>query len=283
MIRLFMGNVGHARGLTERAVETVPASNEGEKLAARAAGQDAGASALALMSWALWVLGHVDTAATRMAEAFERANAVKHPHTQAYVCYYASILHALRGEVGIARQYAERCLTLSEEHGFRHWQGISRAVRGVCTRALSPSPSAIKEAMEALGEYRGAGYRLGITALDVLLCPALLLDNQPEAALDVIERGLSIASHNGERIFEAELDRLKARALLFRGEPGAGTQAQSLLEQALTTARSQHARSLELRAANDLAALWIDQGRRGRSICSRPSTLASPRDWIRRT
>ena len=120
MIQLFMGNVVDARGLTERAVETFAASNEAEKLAARAAGQDAGASALALMSWALWVLGQADTAAARMAAALERANAVKHPHTQAYVCYYASILHALRGESAIARQYAERCLTLSEEHVFRH-------------------------------------------------------------------------------------------------------------------------------------------------------------------
>src|SRR6266568_5296836 len=231
MIFLFMGDIVDARGLTERAVEAFTACNEAEKLAARAAGQDAGAAALALMSWALWVLGHVDTAVARMAVALERANAVEHPHTQPYVCYYASILHALRGEGAIARQHAERCLILSEEHGFRHWHGLSRAIRGICTAALGASPSAIKEAMEALVEYRGAGYRLGITALDVLLCAPLPLDNQPEAALDVIERGLSIASHNGERIFEAELDRLKARALLFRGEPGAGTQAKSLLDQ----------------------------------------------------
>jgi len=66
---------------------------------------------------------------------------------------------------------------------------------------------------------------------------------------------------NSERIFEAELQRLKARALLVCGAPGSKTQAQSLLDQALATARSQHARSLELRAAKDLAALWIGQGR----------------------
>jgi predicted ATPase len=266
MIQLFMGSVVDAQVLTERAIEVFTASSEAEKLAARAAGQDAAAAALALMSWALWVLGHVDTATARMAAALERADAVGHPHTQAYVCYYAAILHALRGEPAIAHQYAERCLTLSEEHGFRHWHGLSRAVQGICTTALGASPSALKEAIEALAEYRGAGYRLGITALDVLLCPRLLLNNQPEDALEVTERGLSIASHNSERIFEAELDRLKARVLLVRGAPGAGTQAQSLLYQALTAARSQHARSLELRAAKDLAALWIDQGRRDEAL-----------------
>jgi hypothetical protein len=37
----------------------------------------------------------------------------------------------------------------------------------------------------------------------------------------VIEHGLSIASHNGERLFEAELYRLKGRVLLARGAPDA--------------------------------------------------------------
>jgi predicted ATPase len=76
----------------------------------------------------------------------------------------------------------------------------------------------------------------------------------------VIERGLSTASHNSERLFEAELYRLKARTLLMRGAPDA--EAESLLDQALAIARGQQARSLELRAATDLARLWIKQGKR---------------------
>jgi len=94
----------------------------------------------------------------------------------------------------------------------------------------------------------------------VLLCPALLLRNEPEAALELIDHGLSIVSRNSERFFEAELYRLKARALLMRGAPDA--EAESLLDQALRTARSQQARSLELRAATDIARLWIKQGKR---------------------
>jgi len=266
MILLFMGHVVDARGLTERAVEAFTASNEAEQLAARAAGQDAGAAGLALMSWALWVLGDVDMAVARMTAALQRADAVAHPHTQAYACYYASILHALRGEPANAHRHAERCLALSEEHGFRHWHGLSRAIRGICMIVLDPASRTLEEVRGALDQYRGAGYQLGITALYVLLCPALLLRHQPETALEMIEQGLSAASHNSERIFEAELYRLKARALLVSGASGAETQAPSLLDQALATARRQRARSLELRAARDLAALWIDQGRRNEAL-----------------
>jgi len=276
MIRLFMGDVVEARALTERAFEAFSASSEADKLAARAAGQDAGAAGLALMSWALWILGHVDMAGARMGAALQRADAIGHPHTQAYACYYASILHALRGEPAIAHDHAERCLTLSEEHGFRHWHGLSRAVRDICTTMLDPSVGALKEVRGALQQYRGAGYQLGITALYVLLSPALLLRRELDAALEVIEEGLSAASHNGERIFEAELYRLKARALLVRGAPKARIEAQALLDQALRSARCQQARSLELRAASDLSALWMEQGRRDEAL----SLLTSIYAWF---
>jgi len=93
----------------------------------------------------------------------------------------------------------------------------------------------------------------------VLLCQAWLPRGEPEAALEVIAHGLSIVDHNGERLFEAELYRLKACALLMRGAPDA--EAEGLLDRALQTARSQRAQSLELRAATDLARLWIGQGK----------------------
>ena len=266
MIRLFMGHLGGAREMIERALEAFDASSEEERLAARAAGQDAGVADLALMSWPLWLLGHADTAITRIGGAIQRADAISHPHSQAYACYYASILHALRGEFLTAHGYAERCLSLSEEHGFRQWRGLAHAIRGICVSLLDPSSSALEEIRTAFDEYRGAGYQLGITALYVLLCPALLSGHNCEDALELIEQGLATTSRNSERIFEAELYRLKARALLVRGAPDASTEAQSLLDQALTTARSQHAKALELRAAMDRAALWIDQGRREEAL-----------------
>jgi predicted ATPase len=125
---------------------------------------------------------------------------------------------------------------------------------------LNASARRLDEVTTALDQYQRAGYQLGVTAQFVLLCPALLLRNEPEAALELIDHGLSIVSRNSERFFEAELYRLKARALLMRGAPNA--EVESLLDQALRTARSQQARSLELRAATDLARVWRDQGKR---------------------
>jgi class 3 adenylate cyclase/tetratricopeptide (TPR) repeat protein len=259
MILMFMGRIVEAREELERAVEMFGASEEADRLAARAAGQDAGVAMLALQAWVLWLLGRVDEAVARMAAGLERADAVQHAHTYAYGWYYASVLHALRGEPAIAKGYAERCLTISEQHGFRQWLGLARAIRDICAAVLDASGRRLDEVTTALDQYQRAGYQLGVTAQFVLLCPVLLLRNETEAALEFIDHGLSIVSHNSERFFEAELYRLKARALLLRG--GSDAEVESLLDQALGTARSQQARSLELRAATDLARVWRDRGK----------------------
>ena len=96
-----------------------------------------------------------------MGSAFLRAELVNDPHTQAYVCYYASVLYALRGDPAVAHQHAERCLTLSEEHGFRQWRGLSRAVRGICSIVLNPS-STTDQVITGLDEYVGARLRASI-------------------------------------------------------------------------------------------------------------------------
>jgi predicted ATPase len=93
-------------------------------------------------------------------------------------------------------------------------------------------------------------------------CGVRLYYSGTNLRLEVIDQGLLTASHNSERIFEAELYRLKARVVLARRAPNAQTDAQSLIYQALKTARHQNTRSLEFRAARDLAELWIAQGRR---------------------
>jgi fumarylacetoacetate (FAA) hydrolase family protein len=63
-------------------------------------------------------------------------------------------------------------------------------------------------------------------------------------------------------LFEAELYRLKAQAVQQSGRSDAPGEAVALLERALHTARRQSAKTLELRAARDLALLLRGQGKR---------------------
>jgi class 3 adenylate cyclase/tetratricopeptide (TPR) repeat protein len=260
MICMFMGNIVEAAARIERAYDAFNSSSEEDRLAARAAGQDAGVADLALLSWTLWLLGQPDDAASRIEAALQRAEEIAHPHSQAYAHYYAAVLYALRAEFAVAQQHAARCLTLSEQHGFRQWRGLSRAIRGICKTMLDES-SAVDEVYGAVKEYRSGGYQIGITALYVLLAPALMLRGRYEEALETIDGGLAIAQDNTEKLFAAELLRLKARALrhlpaLSRDTP------ESCLESAVRISREQQARSLEQRATADLVQFSTEDGQR---------------------
>ncbi len=264
MICMFMGHIVEAAARMERAFDAFNSSSDEDRLAARAAGQDAGVADLALLSWTLWLLGQPDSAAARIEMALQRAETIAHPHSQAYACYYAAVLYALRGELATAQKHAERCLTLSEQHAFRPWHGLSRAIRGICRTLLDEESSAIDEVYSAVKEYRSGGYQIGITALYVLLIPALMSRQRYEEALEIIDGGLAIVQDNSEKLFAAELMRLKAQALRHLPAHQERESADALLEGAVRMAREQGAKSLELRAAADLAEL-SEAGKRGKA------------------
>ena len=226
-----------------RAFEAFEASNEQDRLAARAAGQDGRGRPCPDVMGAL----AAGPPRYRARTTGYRHSACRRHWSSAFAglwMYYASILHALRGELP---DCARLCGTLSCLVGGARIPAMERigARRsGISATFLDPSSAALAEIQGAMNEYRNAGYQLGITALYVLLSPALLSSRQREATLELIEQGLATTSRNSERIFEAELYRLKARALLFDDVPGAGTEAQSLFERALTTAKANTPRPL---------------------------------------
>jgi predicted ATPase len=74
-----------------------------------------------------------------------------------------------------------------------------------------------------------------------------------------LRQGLDRIAANGEVVWEAELHRINGLVRLAENELGA---AQESLQQAIQIAQGQSAKSLELRAATDLARLWGDLGQR---------------------
>ena len=79
------------------------------------------------------------------------------------------------------------------------------------------------------------------------------------AALAALQEGLEITRATGEHGWDAELHRLVGTVLLAENKLNEG---EASLQQAIRIAQAQQAKSLELRAARDLARLWGEQGRR---------------------
>ena len=81
-----------------------------------------------------------------------------------------------------------------------------------------------------------------------------------EDALEALTAALSVQEKTGERVYEAELYRLKGDLLLMRSASNA-VEAERLFRAAIEAARRQQAKSLELRATTSLAPLLRDTNR----------------------
>ena len=84
---------------------------------------------------------------------------------------------------------------------------------------------------------------------------------QPEAGLTALTEALTLADTTGERWYEPELHRLQGE-LLLQCSSDNQAEAENCFQQAITVARAQQAKSLELRATTSLARLWQQQGKR---------------------
>ena len=84
-------------------------------------------------------------------------------------------------------------------------------------------------------------------------------------AIEVVQSALEFSGETGIEFFDADLVRIHGEFLLRDDDRAAQEQGERLLIQAMEKAKSQGARSFQLRAATRLARLWHDRGEKERS------------------
>ena len=121
---------------------------------------------------------------------------------------------------------------------------------------------------QGLSAYRATGAELWRTHFLALLAEAYGKAGQAEAGLKTLAEVLAVVDRTQERVYEAELYRLKGELTLLQpsreGEDAGGRdEAEACFLKAIAIARRQSARSLELRAVMALSRLWRQQGKPG--------------------
>src|SRR5229473_431859 len=90
---------------------------------------------------------------------------------------------------------------------------------------------------------------------------------QAMEGLNTVAEALTAVERTGERLFEAELYRIKGQ-LSLQSEQVKASEGKSIEEaencflKAIEVARRQRAKSLELRASMSLSRLWLQQGKK---------------------
>ena len=124
---------------------------------------------------------------------------------------------------------------------------------------------ALEEAVVCLREGLASG--LGALLLRLYgiaqLADVLARQAEYEAALAAVMQGLKVQEETGLRQWEAELRRVEGIALFGLKRLD---EVPNALEEALRVARSQQAKSYELRAATSFARLWGEQSRRTEAL-----------------
>jgi predicted ATPase len=118
----------------------------------------------------------------------------------------------------------------------------------------------ITQINQGLSAWRATGAELLRPYGLALLAEAHGTIGEPEAGLAVLAEALIHVATTGERWYESELYRLQGELLLQQSSDNQA-EAENCFQQAISLARSQQAKSFELRTATSLARLWQQQGK----------------------
>jgi class 3 adenylate cyclase/predicted ATPase len=218
------------------------------------------AASLLLLSWDLWFLGYPDQSLSRVSEALALAQDLGHPYTIAFAHYMTSVVHLLRGDATRAFANAEKSFEVSQEQRFSLYAILSRISRGRAVGDLGRLEEARFEIALGIEEARRNGVGFMLPMMDSWLADMHARTGENAHALAIVEQALANISDVTGRSWESELHRQRAQILL-KLNPSRVSKAESHLNKSIEVARSQSAKSLELRAATNLAELWRTQGR----------------------
>jgi DNA-binding SARP family transcriptional activator/predicted ATPase len=222
-------------------------------------GMDPAILARAMLSVVIWFLGYPDQALQQVMRAMEDASASPHLFSRAYASIFAAWVHQLRREPEAAQRYAEEAIALSRQNHFHQLSAMATVLNGWACTAQGRIQEGIAQVESGLERWRATGSGICFPAWLSILAEAYGKIEDFERAHLLLAEAMAEMEQRGERREEADLYRLQGE-LLWQ-ESADSVAAEASYQQALTVARRQQAKSLELRATISLARLWRSQGK----------------------
>ncbi len=238
-------------------------------------GEDVGVTNLSRDSWTLWYLGYPDQALARSQAAVTLAQQLAHPLSLSFALGEAAVFYQFRREGYAAQEHAAAALHLATDQGFPHWRAYGAILHGWALAHQGEAKKGIEQLHQGMMARRATGAALARPYFLSLLVEAQGATGQSEAGLTALTEAFTLVETSGECWYVPELYRLKG-TLLLQQAPDHHVEAEVCFHQAIRIAQSQHAKSLELRAATSLARLLQQQDKRAEAY----ELLASVYGWF---
>jgi predicted ATPase len=217
------------------------------------------ALAQAWQAHALWCLGYPQQAQERGLDAVKLVQDLDQPFNQALVSAYLALLQQLRADEAVARAHAEQALALTNRYQAPYYHAWAGILVSYALALEQPNEERIGHLRGSIAAFTASSARLRLPYYLSLLAQVYGKAGRAEEGLASIDEALAQARTHNERWWDAELHRLRGEFLLLHGADASDVEMAFL--RAISIARSQQARSLELRATMSLARLWIAQKR----------------------
>jgi tetratricopeptide (TPR) repeat protein len=212
----------------------------------------------AYLSNCLWILGFPEKALGSTQEALKRAEEINVPLTTCYVLSRSCWLYMQMDDFDATRAWAEKLLRTSQEHRFKSFELVAtfyiHAVQVQAGEWVGDELDRMYKIMEA---FQAMGTILNRTAWLVSFAETCATLQKTEWGLAATNESINLGDQTGELWIQAEAYRLKGELLIQQAsnEKASYAEAESCFLRAYEIARSQAARSLELRAAISLLRL----------------------------
>jgi tetratricopeptide (TPR) repeat protein len=228
---------------------------------------DTGIILLGFLAWTLWFLGFPDQGRKRNQEDLVAAHGLAHPYSMAWALSYAAWFHMYSREALAAQQQAEAAIATATEYGFAQILAWGNIERGWALAESGKTAQGLQQIEQGLGSLQSIGAEAATSWVLALMAEARARIGEIERGLALLADAVQVIEKNDEHFYEAEVYRLKGQLTLQRFNPrdskgGLEKKAEEYFRTAIQIARTQHAKSLELRAVVSLARLRRQQGKK---------------------
>jgi predicted ATPase len=224
-------------------------------------GQDSRVAALSYRAIALWMLGYPDAAIADADQALCHAREIGHAASLIYALSLTSFSHLLCGNCATASEQLGEALALAEDKGALFWKTTATVLSGCVSAATGNASEAVDIISSAVTAFRSTGATVWMPSYLSYLATAHAALGQFEDAWRCTDEAMAIIGRSKETWLEAEINRV-AGEILLRSPHRDPERAGGYFKRALTIARMQQAKSLELRAAISMARLLRNRDRR---------------------
>lgn len=217
--------------------------------------QNSGPLSQAYLANGLWALGNAQEAIQRMDAAVQFSEEINHPFTTAVTYWHAAKQGQLMRDAERTARRAEQTIAISDELGFSFWSALGTCSLGAARCLEGQYEEAVETLQAGIDGVLATGADIVLSAGYGYLAEAHWRLGDRRHAWSALREAFQRVDRN-ERFFEAELYRLKGS---FQFEHDELNSARENFEKSLATARSQQARSFELRTTVNLAKLLLHQ------------------------